>query len=204
MDVTALLLAGGKSSRMGTNKAMLPMFQKASIENIATELNKIAGHVLLISNSPDEYSFLGLPMVPDQYHGMGPLGGLHAGLTASKTDTVFVSACDMPFIKAAVMEEMLGNLENYDALVPEIDGQLHPLFAIYRKTCLPILTSCLEARELKMVHFLEKLNAKIMKHTEFQLYTKNHKLFSYLFYNMNNPQEYEEAKKIESHFNPQI
>ncbi|PLT35926.1 molybdenum cofactor guanylyltransferase [Bacillus sp. V5-8f] len=204
MDVTALLLAGGKSSRMGTNKALLPMFEKTSIENISEELKKVARQVLIVTNSPDQYEFLGLPMVKDEYEGMGPLGGLHAGLTASKTDTVFVSACDMPFIKAAVMEEMLSKLDDYDALVPEIEGRLHPLFSIYRKACLPSLIDCLHARELKMTHFLDKVKVKIMKHTEFQLYAKNHDLFSLLFYNMNNPEEYEKARKLETHFNTQI
>lgn len=200
MDITALLLAGGKSSRMGTNKAMLPVFGGVNVQNIASELKKVAGQIMLITNSPTEYSFLGLPTIHDQYRGMGPLAGLHAGLTASKTETVIISACDMPFIKANVMEEMLSCLGNYEALVPEINGQLHPLFAIYRKSCLPLLTSCLEERELKMINLLNKLKVKLMKETDFKLYHKNSKLFPYLFYNMNNPDEYEEAKKIEKLF----
>lgn len=200
MDITALLLAGGNSSRMGTNKAMLPMFEGANVQNIASELKKVAGQVILITNTPDDYSFLGLPMVQDQYRGMGPLAGLHAGLAASKTETVIISACDMPFVKADVMKEMISSLGDHEALVPEINGQLHPLFAIYRKSCLPLLTSCLVERELKMVHLLNQLDVKIMRETDFQLYHKYSKLFPYLFYNMNNPGEYEEAKKIEKRF----
>jgi molybdenum cofactor guanylyltransferase len=197
MDATGLLLAGGKSSRMGTNKAMLPMSDGINIQHIAYELRKAAGEVLIITNTPSDYSFLDMPTVQDTYKGLGPLAGLHAGLEASKTETVIISACDMPFIKAAVMEEMLGSLGDYEALVPEINGQLHPLFAVYRKSCLPLLISCLEERKLRMVHFIDKINGRIMKESDFQLYEKNNKLFPYLFYNMNTPIEYEDAKKME-------
>jgi molybdopterin-guanine dinucleotide biosynthesis protein A len=200
MDATGLLLAGGKSSRMGANKAMLPMSKGINIQNIAAELAKAAGKVLLITNSPADYAFLDLPAIQDEYKGLGPLAGLHAGLAASNTETVFISACDMPFVKAAVMAEMLGNLGEHEALVPEIDGRLHPLFAVYRKSTLPLLVSCLEDRKLRVKDFLETIDVKIMKETDFQLHRELGKLFPYLFYNMNTPAEYEEAKKLEKTF----
>ncbi|MDQ0218569.1 molybdenum cofactor guanylyltransferase [Peribacillus cavernae] len=200
MDATGLLLAGGKSSRMGTNKAMLPMSEGINIQNIASELKKAVGKVLLVTNAPPDYAFLGMPTVQDEFKELGPLAGLHAGLSASKTEVVFVSACDMPFIKAAVMKEMLENLEDFEALVPEINGQLQPLFAVYRRSCLPLLASCLENRKLRMIHFLEQVNVKVMKETDFQVYTKQNKLFPYLFFNMNTPLDYENAKIIEKEF----
>ncbi|CAH0345014.1 molybdenum cofactor guanylyltransferase [Bacillus sp. CECT 9360] len=197
MNTTGLLLAGGKSSRMGTNKAMLPISEEVSIQQIASELRKAVGEVYLITNSPADYTFLDFPMLEDEYEGLGPLAGLHAGMQASKTDTVFISACDMPFIRASLIEEMLDNLKNYEALVPEINGRLHPLFAVYRKSSIPLIVSCLEERKLRMLDFLEKINVKIMKETDFELYATHKKLFPYLFYNMNTPLEYEHAKSME-------
>lgn len=197
MDSTGLLLAGGKSSRMGTNKAMLPLSEEVNIQRIASELSKAFSEVYVVTNSPADYGFLNLPMLEDEYEGLGPLAGLHAGLKAARTETVFLSACDMPFIRASLIEEMLDNLNNYDALVPQINGRLHPLFAVYRKSSIPLLVACLEERKLRMMDFLEKMNVKIMKETDFKLYAASNSLFPYLFYNMNTPLEYEQAKKME-------
>ncbi|RFU67962.1 molybdenum cofactor guanylyltransferase [Bacillus sp. V59.32b] len=197
MNTTGLLLAGGKSSRMGTNKAMLPISEEVSIQQIASELKKAVGEVYLVTNSPADYTFLDLPTLDDEYEGLGPLAGLHAGLEAAKTETVFLSACDMPFIRASLIGEMLDNLKNYEALVPEINGRFHPLFAVYRKSSIPLLVSCLEQRKLRMMDFLEKMNVKIMKETDFELYATDKKLFPYLFYNMNTPLEYKHAKRME-------
>jgi molybdenum cofactor guanylyltransferase len=197
MKITGLLLAGGESRRMGTNKALLPMSEGTSIQNIARELKKVAESVLLVTNTPGEYEFLHLPSIKDSFIGLGPLAGLHAGLAAATTDVVVVAACDMPFIKSAIIEEMVENLGEYDAVVPEIDGQLHPLFAVYRKACLPSIISCLEMKQLKMINFLDKIDVHTLKDSDFRLKRETPDLFSYMFYNMNKPEEYKEARFIE-------
>ena len=85
---------------------------------------------------------------------------------------------------------------NLDAIIPEINGRLQPLFAVYHKRCLPVLTDCLVKQELKMRIFLEKISVKIIKETDFELYHKNPKRFQRLFFNMNTREDYQEAGHI--------
>jgi len=197
MNTTAIILAGGKSSRMGKNKALLPMRDKTNIARIARELEKVTKELLIITNTPEDYRFLGYPLTTDLYPGLGPLAGIHAGLSSSKTEVNIAVACDMPFVHAGIANEMLLAAEGYDAVVPEIEGRLQPLFAVYRKSCLPELTSCLDNHELKVRGFLAAITVKIMKEKDFQLYEEHPHLFSSLFFNMNMPEEYKQAKQLE-------
>ncbi|OIK12512.1 molybdenum cofactor guanylyltransferase [Bacillus sp. MUM 13] len=199
-ETTAILLAGGKSSRMGVNKALLSMSHGVNIAAIAGELEKEAGGALLITNTPESYKFLGLPMIADRYKDSGPLGGIHAGLCASKTDINLIAACDMPFIKAEAAREIVMHIGEYDAAVPEIHGQMHPLFAVYRKSCLPVLQACLDEGQLRVRQFLNGVRVKVLKETDFKLFHQQPEFFPHIFYNMNDREEYEKAKKMEREY----
>lgn len=197
MNTTAVILAGGKSSRMGENKALLPMKEKTNIAKIAGELEKVTKQLLIVTNTPEDYCFLGYPMTTDQYPGLGPLAGIHAGLSSSGTEVSIAVACDMPFIHAGIAQEMLDAADGYDAVVPEIEGRLQPLFAVYKKSCLPVLTSCLDNHVLKVREFLAVITVKIMKEQDFRLYEEQPHLFSTSFFNMNMPEDYHQAKQLE-------
>ncbi|WP_057911855.1 molybdenum cofactor guanylyltransferase [Peribacillus muralis] len=197
METTMLLLAGGKSSRMGENKALLTIDGDVNISTVASELKKVSQNVLVITNSFEDYRFLQLPLIADLHKDQGPLGGLHAGLTASNTQLQFLTACDMPFVRATAINEMISNYEPaFDAVIPEINGRIQPLFAVYHKSCLPILTDCLVKNELKMSRFLEKISVKFIKETGFSLYHENPASFQHLFFNMNTREDYQEAVHI--------
>ncbi|MFJ7752741.1 molybdenum cofactor guanylyltransferase [Peribacillus muralis] len=197
MESTMLLLAGGKSSRMGVNKALLRIGDDVNISRVASELTKVSQNVLIITNTFDDYRFLQLPLIADLHKDHGPLGGLHAGLTASKTNLHFLTACDMPFVSAAAINEIIGNYQPaFDAVIPEINGRIQPLFAVYHKSCLPVLAECLMRQELKMSHFLDKLAVKIIKENDFKLYHDDPEYFQHLFFNMNTMEDYQEAIHI--------
>ncbi|MFJ7744948.1 molybdenum cofactor guanylyltransferase [Peribacillus sp. NPDC097295] len=197
MNCTILLLAGGQSSRMGVNKALLKIGEEVNIKRVANVFKEVTENILVVTNSPEEYRFLQLPFIPDIYIGQGPLSGLHAGMSFSETELQVLSACDMPFVSAEAVNEMLSYYEpGLDAIIPEINGRLQPLFAVYHKNCLPILMDCLEKKELKMKHFLEKLTVKIIKESDFALYHNDPEHFRLLFFNMNTMEDYEEAKHI--------
>ncbi|KWW20976.1 hypothetical protein AS888_15235 [Peribacillus simplex] len=197
MESTMLLLAGGKSSRMGENKALLTIAGDVNISRVASELKKVSDNVLVITNTFDDYRFLQLPLIADLHKDHGPLGGLHAGMTASQTQLHFLAACDMPFVSATVIHELMANYEpSFDAVIPEINGRLQPLFAVYHKTCLPVLTECLMSRELKMSRFLEKISVKIIREKDFKLYHENPECFQHVFFNMNTREDYQEAVHI--------
>jgi molybdenum cofactor guanylyltransferase len=193
MIVGAIILSGGQSSRMGTNKALLPISEKPNIERIKDELDKNFDEMILVTNHPEVYDFLKMKMVSDHYPGKGPLAGIHAGLLASSYEVNLVVACDMPFVSAGLGTILVENLREYDAVVPIIGGTKHPLFAVYRKKVAEEIKSCLENNSLRMIHLLDNLNVLYMTEEDLQTFTKES--LEQIFFNMNHPEEYEFAKK---------
>ncbi len=187
-------MAGGQSSRMGKNKALLKIGNKTVIEHIAAELEKTVTDLMIVTNTMEDYQFLTLPMVEDEWKGMGPLAGIHAGLKASRTDKNLVVACDMPFVSSRLGEILLGFLEGFDAAVPNISDQLHPLFAAYRKDVHEEISHSLQKQELRIRQFFQKVHTKIVFEEDLQNlhvpYQPHH------FFNMNHPEEFEEALKL--------
>ncbi|QCJ44932.1 molybdenum cofactor guanylyltransferase [Bacillus sp. S3] len=193
MKAAAIILAGGKSSRMGTNKALLKINEKTTIESMADKLKLLFDDIILVTNDSEQYEFLGLKMVADQYPGMGPLAGVHAGLLASDYDVNVIVACDMPFVSTELAEVLVTSCGHYDAVVPVINGKQHPLFAVFHKNAAAEALVCIEAGRLRMKHLLDQLNVRYVTETELQSYS--HLDLERVFFNMNHPNEYEDAKK---------
>lgn len=196
MKATGIILVGGKSSRMGKNKALLTIGGKKVIERIAEEMQTITDNVIIVTNTFHEYEFLNLPMVEDKYKGLGPLAGIHAGLEASQTNSNLVTACDMPFISTEIGTYLLEQLTDQQVVVPEIFGQLHPLFAAYHKSAKDVFSKELEMGELRVRKAFKELYVKIV--TEKDLRAEGFRIKDSDFFNMNYPEEYEMAKKMKS------
>lgn len=194
MKAGAIILSGGKSSRMGTNKALLPFHEKTNIERITDELKTVFDDLILVTNDPETYEFLGINMVRDEYPWKGPLAGVHAGLRASNYDENIVVACDMPFVSAELAGGLVRNLKHFDALIPVIGGRQHPLFAAYQKRIVPELEACLEENRLRMVHLLEQLQVRYLEESDLEAFGAGS--LEKIFFNMNHPNEYEHAKKL--------
>ena len=193
MKAAAIILAGGKSSRMGTNKALLKINEKTNIERIADALKLLFDDIILVTNDSEQYEFLGLRMVADHFPGMGPLAGVHAGLLASDYDVNFIVACDMPFVSTELAEALVNSCGHYDAVIPVINGKQHPLFAVFQKKTVGEVAASIEAGRLRMKHLLDQLNVLYVTETELQTYSNLD--IERVFFNMNRPNEYEEAKK---------
>lgn len=193
MKAGGIILAGGKSSRMGTNKAFLKINQQPNIERVTAELKKLVADIVLVSNQPDAYQYLHLNTVTDEFPGQGPLAGIHAGLKASVYEQNLVVACDMPFISVEVATILLGLAKDYDAVIPVINGKQQPLFAVYHKGILQEIEKCIERNNLRMKHLLESLNVLYVSEGDFQAYSSAS--LDRIFFNMNHPEEYEHAKK---------
>ncbi|MBU8880989.1 molybdenum cofactor guanylyltransferase [Bacillus sp. FJAT-29790] len=196
MRATGIIIAGGKSSRMGTNKALLKINGKTVIEIIAKELEKTVSDIIIVTNTFEDYQFLGLRMVEDQWKGMGPLAGIHAGLELSSTDKNLIVACDMPFISSEIGKDLLKLLEDYQAAVPRISGQLHPLFAAYRKEVQGEICKSLERQQLQIWKFLQSVDTKIVTEDDLRKLDLPYK--DHHFFNMNHPEEFEAALKMNS------
>lgn len=143
--VTAVILAGGKSTRMKSNKALLPYSGELFIERIYRQLSDLFPEVILVTNTPELYRFLPCRMIADEFPEAGSLAGIHAGLVHSTTDKVFVIACDMPYLNSEVIRLLLEKSASYDVVMPESDGGLEPLHAVYDKKCLPVIEEALKA-----------------------------------------------------------
>lgn len=194
MEAQLIILAGGKSSRMGTNKSMLRLKEKTVIEAIRDTLSPLVKDIIIVSNQPEVYAFLGLPVVEDNIKDKGPLAGLQAGLEASKHDTNLIVACDMPFISATIAKALLQDSKDVDAVVPVIQEKLHPLFAVYKKSITHEVTTCLENDNLRIRSLLEKLNVRYVDENKLD----PHGLIDLKksFFNMNYPSDYDLAKDV--------
>ncbi|WP_102349317.1 molybdenum cofactor guanylyltransferase [Bacillus sp. Marseille-P3661] len=196
MDATGIILAGGKSSRMGTNKALLFIDgKKTTIETIIGHLRPFFSTIILVTNDHGTYDFLEMPIVSDQYIGKGPLAGIHSGLKHSTSLYNFFVACDMPFVSGELAQYLVRLcMENdYDAIVPSINGKLHPLFSVFKQTALPVVEKCLLEERLRIRDLLDDLTVRYINETEI----KEHIIgdIEKIFYNMNYPLDYESVKR---------
>jgi len=135
---TAIVLAGGRGTRMGRDKSMLPVGARPMIEHVCAQLRDVFDEVLVSTNTPEEHAFLGLRTVPDRAPGRGPLMGIASALEASAHELNFVVACDAPDLNIALAHRLLDRAAGRDAVVPRgPGGAVEPLFAVYRKSLAP-------------------------------------------------------------------
>lgn len=166
--VTPIILAGGRSSRMGTNKSFILFQNKVMIEGIIEKLKNIfAVQPMIVTNEKALYQYLNLQLTADVYKGRGPMAGIHAGLMASATEWNFFCACDMPFLSEGLIMAMLDNIKaGFDAVVPYHDGKYEPLCALYNKSCLTVIDKELQQEALKLQCILPKLKLNLLKREE--------------------------------------
>jgi len=135
-DITSIILSGGKSSRMGRNKSFLKIGDKTIIERVRDFLQGIFQDVILITNDPEEYKFLGLPMFEDVYRHKGPLAGIHSGLKHSKTNLNFIISYDLPLMTKEMINYLIEYKTNKLITVAKADGFIQQLAGKYSKECL--------------------------------------------------------------------
>lgn len=185
MKTTAIILAGGKSSRFGRDKSMLVWNGRRIMEHLVERCSDIADEVLVVSNAKEKFGIPGVCELTDIYKGMGPLGGIHAGLRRASHDTVFVTACDMPLFHPELAEKLLSYSTRYEAAVPVANGRIQPLFAMLKKTpALLVAESMLRADQRRLRGLYEQL------HT---CYYSQHEQAEDpdLFFNINYPADFE-------------
>ncbi|MBI2424390.1 MAG: molybdenum cofactor guanylyltransferase [Candidatus Hydrogenedentes bacterium] len=153
--ITAVILAGGASRRMGTDKSLLPIEGKPLIEHIASQLAPRFARVCISANEPHKYAFLGLPIIPDAVPNEGPLMALASVLRAVDTPQVFVMACDMPVVPVHALERLLELAEEDPCVAARSGGGLDPLFAVYARQQLALLEGLLAEGKRRMYDLLE-------------------------------------------------
>lgn len=143
-DVCAVILAGGQSRRMGFNKALVDIQGRPLIQLVIDQILPLTNQILISSNDHASYKFLNYPIVSDYYEGRGPLAGFHAAMQQKVCALYFILACDLPNLRTSLLSNLLSLAEGYDAVIPRSqDGLVHPLCAVYRRTCFPSVEKAL-------------------------------------------------------------
>lgn len=153
------VLAGGRSTRMGRDKALLPIGGSTLIEHVAALVREAAGNVTVIG-PPERYAHLGLPILADAIESKGPLTGLYTALSTSPADWNLLVACDMPGLTAEFLQSLLAAAEHAGkaCLVPVTSQGLEPLCAVYHRRVAPFAARALHANLLKMQDFIRSLD----------------------------------------------
>ncbi len=206
--LTLAIQAGGESRRMGSDKALQPFLGQPLILRLLSRLAWIADEVLVTSNQPEHYRFLGLTPTPDLLPGLGALGGLYTALSAATQPFVAVVACDMPFASPGIFLAELALLRETgaDAVIPRSEAGMEPFHAVYRcETCLPHVREAIEGGKRRADAWFEQMNIRFMDTAEILPYDPD----KLAFFNINTPEELEQAERIarngpEFGFNEQI
>jgi len=193
MRITGVIQAGGKSTRMGGRpKALMELGGRPIIERVADVVRAVADDVLIVTNTPDLYASLGLPMVPDAFPDHGSLGGIYSGLRAASGEAAFTVACDMPFLMAEVARLVTRRAAEADAVVPRVGAQWETLHACYAKSCLAPIEARLRQGQLKIVGFYDDVRVLEIPESE----VARHRAPEIVFMNVNTPDELETARRL--------
>lgn len=141
----------------GEPKALADLGGRRIIERVVDALSSVLEDLLIVTNTPELYAFLGVRMVSDVFPEGGPLGGIYTGLRAARGDAVFTVACDMPFLRAEVIRAVVSRAGEADVVVPKIRGRPETLHALYARTCLPHMEEALRAGRLKVAGFFPRV-----------------------------------------------
>ena len=201
-DITGIILAGGKSSRMGENKSLLKLEGITVIERVVNLMQKIFKDVILITNTPDEYDFLSIPMYKDIYEYKGPLAGIHSGLTHTKTDSNFIISCDIPLMTEELIKYILEFKTEKPITICKADGFIQQLAGKYSKSVLENTEELLlegiketrdsnqKKRKCAVLSLIDSLNAEIIEIQNVDFYKEG------TFNNMNRPEDYKKILEI--------
>lgn len=190
--MATIILAGGMSRRMGSDKASLEIEGSTLIELLVSGFGRELGPILVVTRPGCNLRVEHSVNVHDVYQGMGPLGGLHAGLAASPDDANLLLACDMPFADPELGRYLLSLLNDHDAVVPVLEKGPEPLFAAYRKTCLAQVETNLRSGVLKMQTLLDGIRTRYVAESDLRRYDPE--LRSFL--NVNTPEDYARALSL--------
>lgn len=192
--LSAAVLAGGDSKRMGEKKAFLKFDGRYLIELIVEKLCHLFAEVMVVTDKVQEMDFLPARLVEDIYieGEKSALRGVHAALSATSHHSCFILACDMPFLSSPLIRHMSFFAEDYDLVVPLLDGHYQPLFSFYHQKCLPVIHEALEEKHNKISRLYDRFNMKVIDEIAVQAYDP--KRLS--FFNINNRNDFCYAERL--------
>jgi molybdopterin-guanine dinucleotide biosynthesis protein A len=208
MGVSGIVLAGGASRRMGRDKAWVELDGKPLIERVIERLGQVCDEIVLVTNDREKFERLEQRTIADEFPGMGSLGGLYSGLRAIENELGIAVACDMPFLNPALLRFLISLSSDWDIVIPSVENEnkpkkegtretakrqnLHPLHAVYRKTCLEPMREAIERSDLRMISFHAAVRVNVVPQAEVERFDLQHLSFR----NVNTPEELERATEL--------
>jgi len=190
---SAIILAGGKNTRIARNKAFIQLATgKTILQNTIDILQDTFPQIIIVTNRKELYLEFNVQTVEDLIKDIGPLGGIFTGLCYSTSYYNFVIGCDMPFPQSGLIKLLLEKCNDQDVVVPEIDRKVEPLFAVYSKNCLPVIFDHLQKHDLKIRHVLGKLSEKRIGEKEIDIVDPKH----LSFFNINTSEDLKKAQAL--------
>ncbi len=190
--MTGVVLAGGRSTRMGTNKALLEFGGTRLIERLVRTIRPLFHGIAIVANDWETYAYLDVPIWPDRIPGKGALGGIYTAVYNSTFPQTFCIACDMPFPNSAVIAFLRDSSPGYDVVVPRTADGYQPLHAVYSKTCLPAMEAMIQADRLKIDRLFPAVRLRTVE--EHELRPMDPSLLC--FVNVNTQEELEAAAQL--------
>ena len=191
-DATAVILVGGRSSRMGRPKALLPFDGKPLILHVVRLLSSIFAEAVVVAAPEQELPVLPARLVRDAIGYQGPVSGIFHGLTASTKEVCFVTSCDAPFLNTVLIANLLSQIADYDVVVPYWQERYQPLHAVYRSSVAPLLKEQLERDELRPIFLYDKVRTRKIPADEIRRLDPE----GLSLLNMNSPEEYHAALQL--------
>lgn len=181
--LSGYILAGGKSSRMGTDKALLSVQEEPMLKRMIRLLEPFCQSIAISGNNPG-YSDFNIEMVADIYTGCGPISGIISSLKHSSTEWNLLVSVDVPFMNETFIAHLISHIGNYDCIIPRHDGGIEPLMGLYNKKIMPVVEEMINQGDYKLMRLLSKLNVQYVNCNDMI------KQFPRLFVNINFPGDY--------------
>lgn len=196
-SISLVIQAGGKSSRMGESKVLMPFLGVPLIQRVFERTKDIAQEVLIVSNDPEELEFMDVKLVSDSIPGKGAIGGLFTAMDKASSELVAVVACDLPFVSAAILKEgaRLLDLTGADVAIPRVNGDFYePLHAVYRRqTCKTAILQAIQADQRRLISWFASVQVLEMD----EELCKQLDPDGLAFFNINNKEDFLLAEQIE-------
>ncbi|MDZ7659376.1 molybdenum cofactor guanylyltransferase [Fodinibius sp.] len=183
--ITVIILAGGQSRRMGSDKGLVRLNDKPMVQHVIEKAQSISNQIMIITNQSG-YQKFGVPTYSDLIQDKGPLGGIYTGLHYSQTENNLVLSCDIPLVPVSFLKSLVNYQAENQAYVPVYKDQEQPLCAVYKKEIAEQMKSSIEVENLSMRKFLTKINTAFIEISDYDTGNKN------WFANLNTPEEVEE------------
>jgi len=190
--LTVAIQAGGRSRRMGRDKGLVLLRGRPMVSHLIDRVAELGDEILITTNRPEDYAFLGVRLASDDSPGAGALSGLRTALQAASGEKVLILACDMPFVSRPLLVHLTGLASQADVVIPRPAGDYEPMHAVYDKSCLTEIETSLELGDLRMISFFPRVRVLTVEDEELERLDPG----KLSFFNINTPEDLAQAERL--------